>query len=399
MSYDSLYKLYYKDKELYKSTYDNRINSENTIKFDFKIYGNDAFVFLHKDIMSSITHITFLDKSISNLLSSLPLIAREQYIKKSLIDEIVYTNEIEGIVSTRKQINELINDIECRVTKKERFSSLVHKYMLLMNDKFKGLDSPTNIRDIYNELVLDEIIKEDPNDVPDGIIFRAGSVEVKSRTGKILHEGVMPESEIISMISKAINIINDINIEPLVRISVFHYVFSYIHPFYDGNGRTNRYISSLYLKNHFESIVAYRLSLTMKENLKQYYDAFEKTNSKINLGDISTFVYEFVDIVRKSFEATIEYLEIKKNQLINFEKLIKELNLNESLSNMLYVFSQIELFGGVEVNSEQIGKILDISRPTCTKNIKTLLENELLVNLKDGKTNYYRINAEKFNYK
>jgi Fic family protein len=66
---------------------------------------------------------------------------------------------------------------------------------------------------------------------------------------------------------------------------------------------------------------------------------------------------------------------------------------------MLYVFSQIELFGGVEVNSEQIGKILDISRPTCTKNIKTLLENELLVNLKDGKTNYYRINAEKFNYK
>ena len=52
MSYDSLYKLYYKDKELYKSTYDNRINSENTIKFDFKIYGNDAFVFLHKDIMS-----------------------------------------------------------------------------------------------------------------------------------------------------------------------------------------------------------------------------------------------------------------------------------------------------------------------------------------------------------
>ena len=38
--------------------------------------------------------------------------------------------------STRMKINELINDIECRVTKKERFSSLVHKYMLLMNDKF-----------------------------------------------------------------------------------------------------------------------------------------------------------------------------------------------------------------------------------------------------------------------
>ena len=29
-----------------------------------------------------------------------------------------------------------------------------------MTDKFKELNSPTSIREIYNELVLDEIIKE-----------------------------------------------------------------------------------------------------------------------------------------------------------------------------------------------------------------------------------------------
>ena len=396
MSYDSLYKLYYKDKETYNSTYKNRINSENTIQFDFKINGNDAFVFLHKDIMTSISYITSLDKKIGNFLTSLPLIAREQYIKKSLIDEIVYTNEIEGLVSTRKQINEMIGDIEDRVKKKERFSSLVHKYMLLMTDKFKKIDSPVSVRNIYDELVLEEIMKEDPNDVPDGIIFRRGSVEVKSKTGKILHEGVMPESEIVSMVSKAINIINDENIEPLVKIAIFHYVFSYIHPFYDGNGRTNRYISSLYLKNYFESITAYRLSLTMKENLKQYYEAFEKTNAKINLGDMSTFVFEFVDMVRKSFESTIDYLEIKKNQLINFEALIDDLKLSVGLSDMLYVFAQIELFGGTEINAEQIGQILDISRPTCAKNIKILLNDGFLISFKNGKTNLYKINLEKF---
>lgn len=397
MSYDSLYKLYYKDKERYGIIYNNRISSENTIKFDFKIYGNDAFIFLHKDIMNAVTVISLLDKKVANLLSSLPLIAREQYIKKSLVDEIVYTNEIEGIVSTRKQINEMIDDIECRVKKKERFSSLVHKYMLLMTDKFKELSSPTSIREIYDELVLDEVIKEDVNDAPDGAIFRAGNVEVKNKTGRVLHEGIMPESSIISLISKAIKIINDDHIEPLIKIAIFHYIFSYIHPFYDGNGRTNRYISSLYLKNYYEPIVAYRLSLTMKENLKQYYEAFEKTNSKINLGDLSTFVFEFVDIVRKSFETTIDYLEIKRNQLDSYEALIKEFNLNENLNNMLYVFSQIELFGGTDMSCQKIGEILNISRPTCAKNIKELLEKELLVSFKIGKTNYYRINVDKFN--
>ena len=397
MSYDSLYKLYYKDKERYGIIYNNRISSENTIKFDFKIYGNDAFIFLHKDIMNAVTVISLLDKKVANLLSSLPLIAREQYIKKSLVDEIVYTNEIEGIVSTRKQINEMIDDIECRVKKKERFSSLVHKYMLLMTDKFKELSSPTSIREIYDELVLDEVIKEDVNDAPDGAIFRAGNVEVKNKTGRVLHEGIMPESSIISLISKAIKIINDDQIEPLIKIAIFHYIFSYIHSFYDGNGRTNRYISSLNLKNYYEPIVAYRLSLTMKEKLKQNNEAFEKTNSKINLGDLSTFVFEFVDIVRKSFEATIDYLEIKRNQLDSYEALIKEFNLNENLNNMLYVFSQIELFGGTDMSCQKIGEILKISRPTCAKNIKELLEKELLVSFKIGKTNYYRINVDKFN--
>lgn len=397
MSYNSLYKLYYKDKKIYETTYNNRISSENTIKFNFKIHNNDAFMFMHKDIISLVTNITVLDKKVGQLLNSLPALAKKQYLKKSLIDEIVYTNEIEGIISTRKQINEMINDIECKVEKKERFSSLVQKYMLLMEDKFKELTSPNDIREIYNELVLDEIILEDINDIPDGVIFRAKQVEVKSKTGKVLHEGVVPESSIISMISQAINIINDESIDPLIRISIFHYVFSYVHPFYDGNGRTNRYISSLYLKTQFEPIVAYRLSLTIKENIKQYYNAFEQTNSKNNLGDISTFVYEFLEIIYKSFKLTIEYLEKKKAQLHSFKILIDELQLERISNEMLYVLAQVELFSGTEMSAQQIGKVLGISRPTCAKFIKELYDANLLISFKEGNLNLYRINIEKFN--
>ena len=37
----------------------------------------------------------------------------------------------------------------------------------------------------------------------------------------------------------------------LVRLGLFHYFFSYIHPFYDGNGRTDRFITSYFLKKNF----------------------------------------------------------------------------------------------------------------------------------------------------
>lgn len=61
----------------------------------------------------------------------------------------------------------------------------------------------------------------------------------------------------------ALMILADEAIPALVRVSVFHFLFAYIHPFYDGNGRTNRFISSYVLSRSFSPIVGYRLSYSV----------------------------------------------------------------------------------------------------------------------------------------
>ena len=64
------------------------------------------------------------------------------------------------------------------------------------------------------------------------------------KSGKVIHSGIYPEEKLNEAMTAALDFLNDDNIDILIRISAFHYLFGYIHPFYDGNGRTSRFISS-----------------------------------------------------------------------------------------------------------------------------------------------------------
>lgn len=88
---------------------------------------------------------------------------------------------------------------------------------------------------------------------------------------------------------KALQFLHTDSCDYLLRIAVFHYLFGYIHPFYDGNGRTSRFISSYLLSQKLNSSIGYRLSYTIKEHLPQYHEAFKICNHYNNKGDLTPF--------------------------------------------------------------------------------------------------------------
>lgn len=94
-------------------------------------------------------------------------------------------------------------------------------------------------------------------------IFRKDIVEIVSSTQKS-YSRVISRNKILAMTS-ALNDLNDGEMENLYKIAVFHYMFGYIHPFYDGNGRMTRFISSYLLAQRLEPVVAFGLSYTIKE--------------------------------------------------------------------------------------------------------------------------------------
>lgn len=126
----------------------------------------------------------------------------------------------------------------------------------------------TDIRRFYDDFALDEIKTENPANIPDGLIFRKGSVSISTGTDKTIHKGVYPEPALIEVLEKALAFLNDENIPLLIRVPVFHYLFGYIHPFYDGNGRTSRFITSYYLNEELHTIVGIRISVNIKNSSK-----------------------------------------------------------------------------------------------------------------------------------
>ena len=99
--------------------------------------------------------------------------------------------------------------------------------------------------------------------------------------------------------NQSLQFLYDESYEYLIRIAVFHYLFGYIHPFYDGNGRTSRLISSYLLSQRLNNLIGYRISYTIKEHITKYYEAFKVCNHVNNRGDLTPFekmFFDFVDI-------------------------------------------------------------------------------------------------------
>lgn len=388
MDYKKLLTLSYTDEKEYKKVYESRINSESAILLNFKISGNKAFYIINPEVLMLVTKIASADKDLGKMMTQLPNIAILQYTRQILIDEIKQTNDIENVFSTKKQIKNTLNKIE-KNSFDGRFNGLIRKYQALSNKAKIPLDSCDDIRKLYNEIVLPEVIEEDPTDRPDGILFRKESVSIYSDSGKEIHVGSYPESQIISNLSSALNILNDEDVNYLISAAVFHYLFAYIHPFYNGNGRTDRFISSYYISKYLNPLVAYRLSYIIKKHKSQYYKMFTETNDKRNKGDLTPFIIQFLEFILEVEKELCLEIESRINKTAYFAKKLKELSLPELDDKIAFYLLLNALFDNEGLSISRLQKIVDKSYNTVKKSIDRLQEMNILRTETAGKSILY----------
>ncbi|MBV5342235.1 Fic family protein, partial [bacterium] len=285
MKYKNLSKIYYASPDDYETTYISRFEGEETFRFSMSISGFPAFLICNHEILLLCNEIHRVDKKVRTLLQQLSDVSLIQYQATCLIEEVKRTNEIEGIASTRQDIRRILENGPTLKKNLRWLNGIVRLYKELETPIV--LQTPQDVRGIYDELVGDEIIRKGQQFLLDGALFRQDPVYVKNKHDRLIHTGINPEEKIISAMDKAVEILQNESIEQFLRISVFHYLFGYIHPFYDGNGRVARFISSKILAESLSPLISFRLSLKLKNQQDKYYKAFKMRNDPNNRGDLT----------------------------------------------------------------------------------------------------------------
>ncbi|WP_165496246.1 Fic family protein [Alloscardovia theropitheci] len=323
-----------------KKEYDSRFNGYASFASGVTLGDFEVFAIGTKELQALDVRLSKNDSEINKLWNILQEAAKTSYIRDLVGNELKSSNEIEGVHSTRQEISNAINAAQNDNTH-TRLSEFAH---LLLNLSSAGIELPHSleeIREIYDSVTSGEI---STTDLPDGELFRAQPVHIFNGSGKKVHSGISPETQIQAKLTQWLSLIHQEDIPPIIHIAMSHYIFEYIHPFYDGNGRTGRYLLALHMSKKFSITTALSLSTVISDAKGQYAKVFDETEHILNCQDATSFCLKIGEFIATAQENIITILREKVAVLADIELRFLNLDLSLDSETILSLLMQEQLF-------------------------------------------------------
>lgn len=226
--------------------------------------------------------------------------------------------------------------------------------------------------------------------------FRTVSgTKLKTSKGDVVYTPPQTGEEVakyMSNLEKYINTQELQDIDPLIKMAIIHHQFESIHPFYDGNGRTGRIISILYLvMNDLLDLPILYLSRYIPHNKSEYYRLIQEIRD--TAPDNFNVWEEWIVFMLKGVEETaIETIRLVKSisaLMAKYKSILKPLfgkQYKHELINNLFFHPYTKI--------EFMERDMAVQRKTAAKYLDTIVqETGLLQKQKLGRSNYY-INTE-----
>lgn len=312
-------------------------------------------------------------KQIILLEDILPGVAKTSFINTLLINEIHYTNEIEGVDTNREEIGTIVGNNK-RNTKTKRLVSTVNLYIDTISEKSKKILQLSDFRAIYDELLQGEITDKEK---PDGRYFRDGFVRI-SNSLETAHIPPVKEEEIFTALTSLIAFMNSDNIDPILKALVTHFMFENTHPFYDGNGRMGRYLLSSYISSKVDIYSGLSTATAIRKHSDKYYRTFKQADDMFNRSDLTIFLEDMLSILVSGQQDVLQDLRDKKEKLDTIKRnLAQQEQFSDLDKGILFILSESQLFNIVESTSIKDNEIVTIinKRKVAVNRIKGAIKD------------------------
>ena len=366
--------------KLNKTDFDKYLNDLKTSNNSIHLLEDKFFFNQTVEISNMVISLNKKILGLDFIINSFTEFSKKQIIQSFIIDEIESTNKIENIFSTKHDIFKIIS--ETSKSKEKKIISIANAYQYLLEKKGTYIKSIQDIKNLYNIVLKDAIEK---SDLPDGIYFRKEPVYITNGINNI-HVGISDEEKINKLMNEFVNFYNSKN-DVLIKMILCHFMFEYIHPFYDGNGRLGRFLFSNGIFFETKSYFSFAISSSLLHEKDKYYKALKIANDKYEFGCLNAYVETILIILNNQIDLLIRKINTEKAKLNDFKLSFKMTKSEVKISKLI---SEASIFSYFGVSNEEILKETQVSKRTLIYTLNKFKEKNILIDTKIGKFDYHK---------
>jgi Fic family protein len=220
--------------------------------------------------------------------------------------------------------------------------------------------------------------------------YRKGPIYVVDSHGQAVYEGP-PASQVMRMMDSYVQWMNSASeIHPLIKAALVHLYFVHVHPFDDGNGRSARALSNLYLvKQDYQFINLLAPSDYFDHHRGEYYRAIQ--NAEAHDSDATFFILYYLTALAEQLKSVRTEIE-KETKVKNIHDLLSQ-KVQAQLDKKQVKALQWMLEHPEKVTTKKYCKLGQCSDETARKDFNRLLEAGLIQKIGQGRTTGYILKA------
>lgn len=294
---------------------------------------------------------------------------------RASVESIHSSTSIEGNPLNINEVRALVSSD--KILSKEEYAEIeVQNYKNALDyiSKRRHIETSLSIADILelHRIITDRLLDKTRNGK-----LRQNPVYIENQDGEIVYEGATVE-DLESELKSLLSYIDDsqFSVHPVILAGILHFKLAAIHPFSDGNGRTARAATSLFLAlNQYDCDGALVLDSYYSTDKKAYYAILQLVNGKNYAHSKNADITAWLEYFTDGFLSSLHVLNAEARMLsLSLSTSDGNIHLNREDEDIL---SYVAKFGSINI-SEAEDILPEMNRRSIQRRLKQLVDDGYL---------------------